>query len=192
MVASEREGRFATFAWLAHILFIGKQSVHEHIDLASSERLIDHFRRPINILTLDGGGIRGRCLLTMVEELEETLGAPISHYFDLIGGTSIGGCGALFVCRFTGGDATLKARAAMEALQTRCFSDRSPGRLLRLGHLCADERRAFVLELGGSPSPRLDAIGRRPKAFAVSELEKLKAQVDAHLKALQAPHVLEM
>ena len=89
MVASEREGRFATFAWLAHILFIGKQSVHEHIDLASSERLIDHFRRPINILTLDGGGIRGRCLLTMVEELEETLGAPISHYFDLIGGTSM-------------------------------------------------------------------------------------------------------
>ena len=55
---------------------------------------------PVNILCLDGGGIRGRNQVVLVEELEAALGSPVADQFDLVAGTSIGGCGALFVARY--------------------------------------------------------------------------------------------
>lgn len=170
--AKHFEGRLATWVWLGHVLFAGRrQHLRQYVrdqDVEAVDEVVDHRSTPINILCMDGGGIRGRCLLTMVEEMERTLGSPISAYFDLVAGTSIGGCGALFLARYPDGDATQVARAALSELRTRCFADRSARRLLTLGHLCADERKEFMHDLCGSPSPQLHTLRRGPKAFAVA------------------------
>ncbi len=47
--------------------------------------------RSIKILSIDGGGIRGIIPAVFLSELEFRLGKPISHYFDLLAGTSTGG-----------------------------------------------------------------------------------------------------
>jgi len=47
--------------------------------------------RPFNILSIDGGGIRGIIPATVVAELERRTGRPIAELFDLIAGTSTGG-----------------------------------------------------------------------------------------------------
>ena len=164
------EGAFSTVWWLAQVLYSYKTvELREHVDVQEARQLIDRApSRPINILCMDGGGIRGRCLLTMVEEMETILGAPVSTYFDLVAGTSIGGCGSLFLASYPKGEATRLARAALRELQNRCFANRSPTRLLLRGHLCADERRAFMRDICGSPSPVLATLKDGPKAFAVS------------------------
>lgn len=124
--------------------------------------------KPINILCIDGGGIRGRNLMVMVEELEKALGRPLADEFDLVAGSSIGGCGALFLQRY-GAKATTMARQAMSQLQSRCFAQRSKARLLSLGHYCQDARREFMLELCGREPLRNPAAPQRgPRAFALS------------------------
>ena len=45
----------------------------------------------MNILTIDGGGIRGLIPALILAEIEEKTGKPISSLFDLIAGTSTGG-----------------------------------------------------------------------------------------------------
>ncbi len=45
----------------------------------------------MNILTIDGGGIRGLIPAIMLAEIEEKTGKPISSLFDLVAGTSTGG-----------------------------------------------------------------------------------------------------
>ena len=79
------EGAFSTVWWLAQVLYSYKTvELREHVDVQEARQLIDRApSMPINILCMDGGGIRGRCLLTMVEEMETILGAPVSTYFDL-------------------------------------------------------------------------------------------------------------
>ena len=107
-------------------------------------------RRPLNILCLDGGGMRGVAQLAMVEEMEELTGKPVSELFDLVVGTSIGGCGALFVSCFPRkGSAPKMARRALRELQTRCFARTSALRLLWQGQYAADDRRQFMIELCG-------------------------------------------
>jgi hypothetical protein len=58
----------------------------------TSPTLDDHFfgDGPKRILSLDGGGIRGRITLGILKQIEAQVGAPLSDYFDLIGGTSTG------------------------------------------------------------------------------------------------------
>ena len=51
--------------------------------------------RPIRILSLDGGGIRGIIPAIVLAELEQKTGRPICELFDLIAGTSTGGILAL-------------------------------------------------------------------------------------------------
>lgn len=51
--------------------------------------------RPVHVLALSGGGFRGLFTATILEILEEQLGCPLSHRFDLICGTSVGGLLAL-------------------------------------------------------------------------------------------------
>lgn len=45
---------------------------------------------PKRILALDGGGIRGRITLGILQRIEAVVGSPLSSHFDLIGGTSTG------------------------------------------------------------------------------------------------------
>lgn len=128
--------------------------------------LASTLQRPLNILCLDGGGIKGRNQMVMVEELEAATGRPLGQQFDLIAGTSIGGCGALFLAHFQD-DATAKARSAMHELQHSCFASTSKRRLLIDGHFCADQRRAFMMKVVG---PRKLSVPPRsgPRAFALA------------------------
>ena len=124
---------------------------------------------PLNILSLDGGGMRGRNLLAMVEEIEAATGSPVASCFDLVAGTSIGGCGALFLSRYPEpGEATSMAREALHRLQTRCFAHKDVSSLLRRGHLCRDERREMLLDLCGERQPLRRRGTHGPRAFAVA------------------------
>jgi hypothetical protein len=120
---------------------------------------------PVNILCLDGGGILGRNHMAIVEELEAATGTPACRSFDLVAGTSIGGCGALFLSKY-GPNATALAREAMRELQHRCFADRSFRRLLRRGHLCADGRRRFIHDICGDDEDTTMRDG--PPGFALA------------------------
>lgn len=51
--------------------------------------------RPIRVLSIDGGGIRGIIPARVLAELEAIAGAPVSRLFDVIVGTSIGGIAAM-------------------------------------------------------------------------------------------------
>jgi patatin-like phospholipase/acyl hydrolase len=51
--------------------------------------------RPFNVLSIDGGGIRGIIPALVLSEVERRTGRPISSLFDLIAGTSTGGIIAL-------------------------------------------------------------------------------------------------
>lgn len=53
----------------------------------------------IQVLCLDGGGIRGLVLIQMLMEIEAASGRPIKDCFDWIGGTSTGGILALGIAR---------------------------------------------------------------------------------------------
>ena len=122
---------------------------------------------PVNILCMDGGGIRGRNQVVIVEELEAALGWPVAEQFDLVAGTSIGGCGALFVAKY-GARATAMARTAMRELQLQCFAQPSRRQLLSQGHLCRDARREFMIELCGPDEDLALPPSHSPRAFALS------------------------
>jgi uncharacterized protein len=51
--------------------------------------------KPIRILSIDGGGIRGIIPAVVLSEIEKQTGKPIASLFDLIAGTSTGGIIAL-------------------------------------------------------------------------------------------------
>lgn len=127
---------------------------------------------PLNVLCMDGGGIKGRNLMAIIEEIEAATGQPAADTFDLVAGTSIGGCGALFLSKYAA-NATAMARAAMHELQYRCFSDRSVRRLLRHGHVCSDaapnSRRQFTLDIcGASDGEQALFGGDGPPGFALA------------------------
>jgi patatin-like phospholipase/acyl hydrolase len=54
--------------------------------------------RPVRILAVDGGGIRGIVPATVLVELQRRLPRPIVDYFDVVAGTSTGGLVASAVC----------------------------------------------------------------------------------------------
>ena len=123
--------------------------------------------KPLNLLCMDGGGMRGRNLMVCVEELENAIGKPIAQSFDLVAGTSIGGCGALFLHHYPqNGQAIAKARRAMYELQHTCFAATSRRRLVVAGHFCTDARRDFMLRLCGDIP--ITAKKGGPHAFALS------------------------
>jgi len=49
----------------------------------------------VQVLCLDGGGIRGLVLIQILAALEEAAGVPMKDLFDWVGGTSTGGILAL-------------------------------------------------------------------------------------------------
>ena len=56
----------------------------------------DH--KPLQILSLDGGGIKGIFSAALLAAIEEDLGSSVIDHFDLIAGTSTGGIIALVDC----------------------------------------------------------------------------------------------
>jgi len=184
-------GLLPTMKWL--LLFVGSSvpGIGRVFKANSIESLppalASYAGRPLNILCMDGGGIRGRNLLVAVEEIEGKMGKPIGQLFDLVGGTSIGGCGALFVNKYGNsmGEAARMARTALMELQTRCFADQSGSRLLRFGHLCRDHRREMLLELCGSSQPLTPpgagSGGSGVRAFAVASRCRLRGSLEPFL-----------
>ena len=75
-----------------------RQSVAQHSQCsseASSSEL-----RPLRILCLDGGGVKGYNTLEMLRALQSKCGGvPISEMFDLIAGTSAGGASTIGLCQ---------------------------------------------------------------------------------------------
>src|SRR5690348_14474972 len=96
-----------------------------------------------NILSLDGGGVRGAFIAAFLAKLEENLPLPTSRYFDLIAGTSTGGLIAValamnlraealrnFYREHAGGVFTRRAPAvprAKRALLNACLQKYVPG-----------------------------------------------------------------
>lgn len=75
--------------------------------------------RPIRILSLDGGGIRGIIPALVLAELERRTGRPIARQFDLIAGTSTGGILALGLARPGAGGAPHYSAADLVGLYER-------------------------------------------------------------------------
>ncbi len=59
--------------------------------------------RPIRVLSIDGGGIRGIIPARILNELEQRTGKPASALFDIMAGTSTGGILALGLTKPAGG-----------------------------------------------------------------------------------------
>lgn len=55
------------------------------------------FSNFIQVLCLDGGGIRGLVLIQLLQAIENAVGQPIRNCFDWIAGTSTGGILALAI-----------------------------------------------------------------------------------------------
>jgi hypothetical protein len=74
--------------------FIEKMINEVPSDLKMSPR--DH-NTPLRILTIDGGGMKGMNTIAMLREIQNRCNLPINELFDLIGGTSAGGCAAIYI-----------------------------------------------------------------------------------------------
>lgn len=64
---------------------------------AKQQQQQDGSEKKLNVLALDGGGIRGLILIQIVAHLERTLGKRTVDIFDYIGGTSTGAIFALLL-----------------------------------------------------------------------------------------------
>ena len=120
---------------------------------------------PINILCMDGGRHPRQAAAGDGGGWRRS-SADLQAHFGLIAGTSVGGCGSLFLSRYPErGAATKMGRKALQQLQNRCFKQQNWARLFTRGFLCRDARREFLLELCGANQP-LRTSGA--KAFAVA------------------------
>lgn len=77
--------------------------------------------RPVRVLAVDGGGIRGIVPSVLLVALQERLPRPISDFFDVIAGTSTGGMIAAALCAPGDGDAPrYAARDILELYTDDC------------------------------------------------------------------------
>ena len=109
--------------------------------------------RPVCILSMDGGGIKGHVLELLLGEIERACGAPINHLFDLIGGVSTGGVAALHTAYADPStyDGCTEYKESLERAR-RVLAGARICRLFREGHLC--DRTATVrreTRPGGAP-----------------------------------------
>lgn len=140
---------------------------HQMVAYRRALSLAPRGERPLRVLCLDGGGMKGRNLLVMLRALEREAGRPASELFDVVCGTSIGGCGALFLSRF-GSNATSRAEVAFRGLQDQCFATQSAKRFFQEGQYCADRRADLVRELLGGVDEPLARTAEGPMAFVVA------------------------
>ena len=105
----------------------------------------DGNRDPVNILVFEGGGLKGHAHLGMLEGLvEESGGEDIGRYFDMVGGTSIGGIAALLLSKCGSIDDFLpEGRKVLEAARVRTFMKLNWFQLLFKGAL-TDEKSSIA------------------------------------------------
>lgn len=117
-----------------------------------------HIDRPIRVLAVDGGGVRGILPVRVLVALEEMTGWRIADLFDILVGTSIGGIGILGLVR-PGDDGAPRwtAHDLLEVYSTRAseiFPDTS---------LSWPQSLQQVSELIRRPSPTAALLGSNPR-----------------------------
>ena len=83
-------------------------------------------RRPLRVLSIDGGGIRGVAPARVLEHLESLTGNPLHRSFDLIAGTSTGGIIALGVTAPRSGGGARNNACALRRLYEQAGPDIFP------------------------------------------------------------------
>ncbi|EOD27102.1 hypothetical protein EMIHUDRAFT_205017 [Emiliania huxleyi CCMP1516] len=108
-----------------------------------SKKVASSEHAPLCILTLDGGGMKGLVLATLLEAIEERTGIPIGGLFDLVVGTSTGGVAAIHVAFASAlGEGCRDYRASLERVR-KVLEQRSKTNLLVTGHECTTVVTAF-------------------------------------------------
>lgn len=125
---------------------------------------------PINILCMDGGGMKGYALLAMLEEFADMCGGKdIMEMFDLMGGTSVGGLAALTLGHsksFAEGYRTGLDWA--DQLREKTFAKKDFAQLVWKGFLLADRRKEIFRGLFGERITYVDHENEGGvRAFAV-------------------------
>ena len=93
--------------------------------------------RPLRILCMDGGGTKGYTISTIMRRIESLTGKPACDMFDLICGTSIGGCGVACVSLAKDTEehsGPTNSDACLDALISQVLPKRSICHFLRTGH----------------------------------------------------------
>ncbi|HEU5213929.1 MAG TPA: patatin-like phospholipase family protein [Gaiellaceae bacterium] len=85
-------------------------------DVAAPTKEVRGATRPLRVLALDGGGIRGVLPATLLAEIEKRTGKRIAEMFDLIAGTSTGGILALGLTKPDPADETKPQYTAQELI----------------------------------------------------------------------------
>lgn len=92
------------------------------------EKSIKREGEPVNILCFDGGGMRGYALVVMIEMMQKKAGKNLLDCFDLVGGTSVGGCAAL-ICNRSDSFETghMLMRDVIDDVREDCFEGMKSG-----------------------------------------------------------------
>uniref|UniRef100_A0A7S3V594 PNPLA domain-containing protein n=1 Tax=Chaetoceros debilis TaxID=122233 RepID=A0A7S3V594_9STRA len=135
--------RKSTVAWIKHALKADDnhdQVINQFQNVINEESNkdfdIDPDEEPVNILIMDGGGMKGYAHLAMCEVLEELYGGEkeIMDHLDLLAGTSVGGVACLVLNRMQNmRDGIVEGRDSMDDIRDEVFSKISALRLVTKG-----------------------------------------------------------
>lgn len=131
--------------------FDSNAQVKESQDNDNSNGRDNIHKQPINILCLDGGGSRGNAHLAMFEALSQKLGGQknILSYFDLVGGSSVGGV-TVITCNYVNGnmdDACCICYESVDAARKQVFKRLKIWNLFTKGRLERREKEDDVTML---------------------------------------------
>ena len=106
--------------------------------------------KPVKILAIDGGGIRGIIPAMLLAQIEKLAGRPIAHLFDLVAGASTGGILALgLTIPKTAGAPLYTAQQFVEMYERegpRIFSRTAWRRIVACGNLTEEKYSAAGIE----------------------------------------------
>ena len=151
----------ALVAWLSCVMLLVVLALHIRRAASITSTPTNRPQRPLCILSMDGGGIKGVVLATVLEALQGRTELPISRLFDLIVGTSTGGVAAVHLA-FTKSptEALRDYRASLEYVR-RVLCRRSKLQLCCTGFECTarDARHVArstmpVKQFGPLPPPQ--------------------------------------
>ena len=136
-------------------------------DSINNDEPIMDTESPINILVMDGGGMRGYASLAIIKEMSAMLDHDFLDSFDLIGGTSAGGIGSLVASRSENTMDFLDCGTSiLEELRLGTFSKWCFRRLFSEGVLMKYDEREDVFKR--NIEARATRKGRSRKAFALA------------------------
>ena len=166
--------RISTVAWTKETLLRRKEN-HEKIVKSmenASLRFINERPSeeadPINIIVMDGGGMYGYAQVALIDEMQKIAGKEdFLQFFDLAGGTSVGGVGALIMGEQGSNKNFVEdATDILDRIREGSFKKMRLGNLFTDGTLMSDEDKMgniFKAKYGGKPLYKSDGL----KSFAL-------------------------